>query len=236
MDISEDIFLVNVTHWLSTERESELSGKSIVMLLEKKNYWSHLVLDFAISKNVNYLVFCGMGMRRNKGVLFAYHFIRICAEILVSFVKARKAGSTPSEIKIGIPLCLTKNVTNFFDLRNYDLFWFYKSEINPDRVLLYVLGGGFSVDEREVSNIKENRFNVTSCQASITRKGSGNVSVHTCTFKAAVLLIQYLRQIMVMHRHTRSKFMKEQWKIVSLLLIQLPYWEDFFRTNNIKIK
>jgi hypothetical protein len=28
----------------------------------------------------------------------------------------------------------------------------------------------------------------------------------------------------------------EQWKILSLLFIELPYWQDFFQANNIKIK
>ena len=36
--------------------------------------------------------------------------------------------------------------------------------------------------------------------------------------------------------YAKTRFMLEQWKILSVMLIQLPYWEDFFQSNNIMVK
>ncbi len=236
MDIFEDIFLVNMTHWFSGEKESELFGKCIVMLLDKKSYWINLVLDFAKSKNVNYLVFHGVNFKRNKGILFFYRFINICIEVGISFFKSKRIKSNLKGVRVGVPFHAPQNATNFIDSKNYDLFWFYESGISPDKILLYTNGRNFAFNEKEIADIKKSKFDIISCEKLITRKISSKVPLYTCTSKIGELLFYYLKQIIEIRKHVKSKFLKEQWKILSLLFIQLPYWEDFFQSNNIKIK
>lgn len=220
LDIFEDLYLVNIAHWLATEKESQLYGNDFTALIEEKSYWSSLVLDFAKSKNIKALLFRGRDLKKNKGVLFAYYFIKTCFEIMLSLFRGRSPGSLSKEAKVGIPFYLSQNFVNFLELRNYYLFWFYKSGIIPEKILIYTPDRKFSINKEEVLNIKKAGFNIVS----------------GCTFRAASLLAGYLKQVIRMRKYAKSRFMREQWKLLSLVFVQLPYWEDFFQSNNIKVK
>lgn len=235
-DIFEDLFLVNVTAWLATERQSQLSGKDLIALIEKKSYWSYLVLDFAKSKNLNCLVFHSTDLKANKAAFFTYHFVKVCIEIVVSFLRKRSTDKVSKNAKVGIPFYVYQNFVNFLDSKNYYLFWFYKSGINPEKILIYAPHRKFNINAEEISRISESGFNIVSGPTHIMNNSRKNVSVHKCTFKAASLLLEYLKQAIRMRRHARNRFMKEQWKLLLLLFVQLPYWEDFFKKNNIKVK
>ena len=231
-----DLLMANMAHWLSTNRESELYGKNPVLLIEKKSYWSYLILDYLKSKNVSFKVFRQLNFKKNKGILFTYHLIKLLVELARSLAAGQIWKDPSGKVKIGISSYVNQNFTNYFDIKNYYLFWFYKSEIDPENILIYVPEAKFELSDREVSNIKKANFNILYCPTRITRKGNNPVPVYLCSFNAAILLIQYLKQILVMFRSVKNKSTLEQWKILSVLLIQLPYWEDFFTKNNIKIK
>lgn len=235
-DIFEEIFLVNLTHWLATARQSRLAGKDLVALIEKKSYWSYLVLDFARSKNVDCRVFHSTDLKANKTAFFIYHLAKACIEISVSFFRRKRKGGVLSDSKVGIPFYIYQNFVDFLDLKNYYLFWFYKSGINSEKILIYAPHRKFNIDREEVSRINEAGFNIISGPTHIMNKGSRVVSVHRCTFRAASLLVEYLKQIIRMRGYVKNRFMREEWKLLSLLFVQLPYWEDFFRENNIKVK
>ena len=236
LDIFNDLLTANVVDWLSNNKQSELYGKSPVLLMEKKSYWSYLVLDHLKSKKVSFKIFRQLNLKRNKGILFVYHLIKLFVELIRLLVTGHISKELSGKAKIGVPFYGNQNFTNFLDLRNYYLFWFYKSEINPENILIYVPDAKFELSDREVSNIKKANFNIIYCPTRITRRRNVNVPIYQCSFKVVSLLFQYLKQLIKIYIYASGRFAKEQWKILALLLVQLPYWEDFFTKNNIKIK
>lgn len=236
LDIYHDLIMANVAHWLTTNRKSELCGKNPVLLIEKKSYWSYLILDYLKDKNISFKLFRQLNLKRNKGVFFTYHLIKLFVELVRSLATGQRGEEHSGKVKIGVSSYVNQNFTNFLDLRNYYLFWFYKSGIDPERVLIYVPDAKFNLSDEEVYNINKAKFNLTYCPTRITSKRNIGVPVYKCSFGVVLLLVQYLKQIIKMYFYARGRFMKEQWKLLSLLLVQLPYWEDFFTKNNIKIK
>lgn len=235
-DIRPDLIMANVTHWLITNSEGVLYGKNPVVLIEKKSYWSYLILDYLKDKNISFKIFRQLNLKRNKGAIFTYHVIKLFVELVGSLTKGQRGEEPLGKAMIGVPFYFFQNFTNFIDLRNYYLFWFYKSGIDPENIIIYVPSREFDINEEEVSNINKANFNLVYCPTRITSKRNIGVPVHKCSFRATLLLAQYLKQIISMYSYTRGRFMKEQWKLLSLLFVQLPYWEDFFTKSSIKIK
>jgi len=236
LDILDDLLMANVAHWLSTNKMSELYDKHPILLMDKKNYWTCLVLDYLKRKNVQYKIFHAMDFKKNKGILFLYYAIKLCVELAKAIVVTPKKNETLKDAKIGIPFYVFQNFTEYYDLKNYYLFWFEKSGIDPKKILIYIPTREINISDEEINNIKKAKFNIVFCPTRITRKRKCDVPIHRCSLKASSLLIQYLVQIIKIYKHSKNKSMKEQWKILALLLVQLPYWEDFFTKNNIKIK
>lgn len=236
LDIFNDLLMANVTYWFSTNMESELYGKNPVLLIEKKSYWSYLVLDYLKDKDVNFKAFRQLNLKRNKGILFTYHLIKLFVELVRLLARGQISKEPSGKAKIGVPFYAMQNFTNFLDLRNYYLFWFYKSEIDPNNILIYVPEAEFKISDEEVSNIKKAGLNITYCPTRIISNRNSSVPAYQCSFKVVSSLLQYLKQIFKIYIYASGIFMREQWKILSLLFIQLPYWEDFFQKNNIKIK
>ena len=236
IDIYEDLLLVNVTHWLATNKESKLCSKSIIMFIERKSYWIYLVLNYSKSKNVKFKLFQRINLRKNKGVYFTYHLFKLFAESVLSLVVIKESDKSSGTSKIGVSYYVFQNFTEFFDLRNYYLFWLYKSGIAHKSILIYNPEAECEINDEEISNIRKAGFNITFCSKFVMRKSKDGVPLHQCTFKTIPLLVQYLKQIAKMYWHAEGKFMKEELKLLSLLFVQLPYWEDFFQRNNIKIK
>lgn len=235
-DIYHDLLLANVAHWLATNKESKLYDKHPILIIEKRNYWICLVLDYLKRKNVQYKIFHAMDLKKNKGILFLYYAIKLCVELSKAIVVTPKKNGTLGDARIGIPFYVFQNFTEYYDLKNYYLFWFEKSGIDPERILIYIPEREINISDEEINNIKKTNFNIVFCPTRITRKRKCDVPIYRCSLKASSLLIQYLSQILKMYKYSKDKSMKEQCKILSLLFIQLPYWEDFFSSMNIKVK
>lgn len=235
-DIYHDLLLANVAHWLATNKESKLYNKHPILIIEKRNYWICLVLDYLKRKNVQYKIFPAIDFKKNKGILFSYYAVKLCIELAKAIVVTPKKNETSGDVKIGVPFYAFQNFTEYYDLKNYYLFWFEKSGIDPEKILIYIPEREINISDEEINNIKKAKFNIVFCPTRITRKRKCDVPIHRCSLKASSLLIQYLAQIIKIYKHSKNRSMKEQWKILTLLLIQLPYWEDFFQSNNIKVK
>ena len=236
LGIEEDLLLVNVTHWLTANEKSKLYGKNLTVIVEKKDYWNFLVLDFAKSKNVNYLVFHGMDIKKNKGVLFTNHMMKLLVELARSAIMSRGISKPSEGTKIGISFYVLQNFTKYFDIKNYYLFWFYKSGIDPSKILIYVPWHELAIGGDEIDRIKKNKFNIVYCPTRIIGKNSSNVPVYLCTPKVILLLIQYLKQILIMRRSVKGKFMKEQWKLFSLLFYPVTVLGRFLSKEQCKSK
>lgn len=236
LDIFSDLFMANVAHWLGTNRESSFYGKDIALIFERKNYWSNLISNYMENKHVKFEVFRNLNPRRNDKVIFLYYIARLCLELLRSIVrgKIRPGVFAP---KVGVPFYVFQNFTEYYDLKNYYLFWFPNSGIPPENILIYLDELKFALSVEEIKRIRNAGFSIVFCPRRIFAREIYGVPVHICSFKTTLsFTIRYLKLIAQMYRLANSRFSKELWKILSSLFIQLPYWEDFFKSNNIKVK
>lgn len=237
LEIFHDLFTANVVCWLATSKESELCGKDPVFLISKKSYWSYLIADHLKSKGVNFKIYSSQrSFKKNKAVLFTYHTIKLLVELTKTIMLRQIAEVNSGKAKIGIPFYVFQNFTNFHNIKNYYLFWFHESGVDPDDILIYVPEAEFRISAEEVSNINKAGFRILFCPIRITSNIDAGVKKYRCSAGTVLLLFQYIRQIIKMYFYSKGRFMMEQWKILSVLFIQLPYWEDFFQSNNIKVK
>ena len=236
LGIFSDLFMANVTHWLGTNRESNFYGKDITLIFERKNYWSNMLLNYMKNKHVKFEIFRNLNLRRNNKVIFLYYIARLCLELLRSILKGKimPGASAP---KVGVPFYAFQNFTEYYDLKNYYLFWFPDSGIPPENILIYLDEPKFALSDEEVKMIRNAGFGLVYCPKKILTKAKYGVPVHICSFKTTLsLTVQYLKLIAQMHKLAKGRFTKEVWKILASLFIQFPYWEDFFKSNNIKVK
>lgn len=235
-DIYDDLLITNIANWYAATDASELSGKDVTLLLEKRNYWSFLAFDFAKSRNVLYRTFAGINIKKNKGIMFIYFLGKLLFELLRSAVMLHKTPKPAEEAKVGIPFYVMNNFTNFIDSRNYYLFWQYGSQVPPDKIMIYITEKDSVIGTDEISRIRDHKFNIVSAPRRIAGDTNRLVPRHTCSLRIVPLTIQYIRQIITLRRHVQTRDSIELWKLIAVLLIQLPYWEDLFQSNNIKIK
>ncbi len=237
LEIFHDLFTANIVCWLATSKESELYGKDPVFLISKKSYWSYLIADHLKSKGINFIFYFGQkSLKKNKAVLFTYHTVKLFVELIKTIMLRHVAEVNSGKAKIGIPFYVFQNFTNYHNIKNYYLFWFHESGIDPDDIIIYVPEAEFRISAEEVSNIRNSGFRILYCPIRMTHNINAGVPTYRCSARTALLFIQYIRQIIKMFFYAKGRFMMEQWKILSVLLIQLPYWEDFFQSNNIKVK
>lgn len=234
--ISKDLLMVNIAHWLAINEESPLVGEKPVLMLEKRTYWNFLVLEHLKSKGLDYRLFRSYNLKDNSGAVFLYHFFKLLYDLLQSMLLRQNAPCSPEGIKIGVPFYVFQNFTNFFDIRNYYLFWFPGSNIAPKDITIYVPDAEFKIDDDELQKIKDAGFHIVFCPTRISRKKQEGVTIYFCSQRAVVLLFNCLGDIWKLFGNVKGKFMREQWKILSSLLVQLPYWEDFFSNNHIGVK
>ena len=237
LEIYRELVTANVVCWLATSKESELCGKNPVFLISKKSYWSYLIADHLKSKGINFkFYFSPTSVKKNKAVLFIYHTVKLFVELTKTVLLRQRAEVTPGKAKIGISFYVFQNFTNYHTIKNYYLFWFYKSGIDPDDIVIYAPEDKSKISAEEVSNIRNSGFRILDFPIRITSNTNAGVPTYRCSTKAFPLFIQYIRQIVKMVFYAKTRFMLEQWKILSVMLIQLPYWEDFFQSNNIMVK
>jgi len=188
------------------------------------------------NKRVKFEIFRNLNPRRNNKVIFLYYIVRLCLELLRSILKGKIRAEVCAP-KVGVPFYAIGNLTDYFDLRNYYLFWFPHSGMLPENVVIYLDEQKFALSVEEVKRIRNAGFGLIFCPRKIFARGEYGVPIYTCSLKTTLpLTVRYLKLITQMYRLAKDRVAKEQWKILSSLFIQLPYWEDFFQSNNIKVK
>lgn len=235
LDITDDLLLVELAACLPRQKSNDLYGIKPVVLIDRKNYWSKFVFEYADKKDVAFLRVRRITLRRNKAVQFGVYFIQMVAECAMSLFCGEKKHAVPVESRIGIPYYVHKNFSDFFRQRNYYLFWYPDSGIDPERVVIYS-DGAMDIPPGEAARINEEGFAVRECCNTFRRRTHPSIARHRCSVRAAGLFIGYVAQLLKLAAHVRGRLTFEQWKILAVLFTKLPFWEDFFTTNNIMIK
>lgn len=229
----DNLLLMEIAFWLFLSPKSALRGAKVGVIIDKKSYGMDLILGRARKKNLSILTFRSRkGRNRNIIIVFFYQLINL---IVMSVPFAKRGESTRDRSKGRI--CTfhdgCDNFTNFYDKRNYSLFWYPGSGISSDRITIFSRKSR-DIHEDEVKRARAAGFNLLSCNGLI-RKAHSSMQRNHCTLRALCLFFEYTLESMKLLFQVRSKAAYEEWKILSMLFFNLPYWEDFFTQHNIKI-
>lgn len=235
LDITDDLLLVELAACLPRQKSSDLYGIKPVVLIDRKNYWSKFVFEYADKKGVAFSKVRRITLKRNKAVQFGVYFIQMSVECAAALFSRRKEHAGPLESRIGIPYYVHKNFSDFFRQRNYYLFWYPDSGIDPARVVIYS-DGAMDIPPGEAARITEEGFAVRECCNTFKRRTHPSLARHRCSVRAAGLFIGYVMQLLKLAVNVRGRLAFEQWKMLAVLFMKLPFWEDFFTVNNIMIK
>jgi hypothetical protein len=231
-DIMDDLLMVEIAGWLMHDKNSVLCGQTVTVLVDKKSYWAKFVFDYSRKKNINFFKFSKYRFKKNKIVQFVFYLLRLFGEYFGSFFIRKECSHNNVPNAIGIPYYVHKNFTDFFTKRNYYLFWYPDSGISSERIIIYS-DGIMDIPSAEREKIEEAGFRLFACNGSLRRQ---DIPEYKCSNYMLKTLTYYIRILLRLLPRIRSGAALEQWKILAVLFVRLPYWQDFFRSNNIKIK
>src|SRR3989344_5126729 len=228
----DTVLLIEMAAWLATSPESPVHGQKTGVVLDKKNYGMDLILEYARKKDLRVLVFdSAQKITDNVIVAFFYQLINLLAKTVLSTAPRKSLKGEKGRI------CTFHdghgNFADFYDKRNYSLFWYPSSGIPSDRIVIFSRKSqGINTDE--VQKTDAAGFALMSCDGLI-RKAHGLIPQYQCTPRALYLFLRYTLESIRLFFRIRTRAAYEEWKMLSLLLFGLPYWEDFFTQQNIKI-
>lgn len=232
-EVADDLVLIEIARWLIQNPQSPLRGGEMSVLIDRRSYWDELAREYGERTGVS----CSSVARlqiKGWGVRLIYSLSQLLAECAFSLVSPGRRGTSPA-VKVGIPQYSYSNFTDFLERRNYYLFWYPESGINPGNILIYS-DGALDVPLAEGERIKAMGFSLLAAN-SVLRTPLASEPRHRCSpASVASLLAAHFRQLALLLLRVRSRFQWEQWKLLASLFSKLPYWEDFFLRNRIKIK
>ncbi|MBN3040095.1 MAG: hypothetical protein JW867_03130, partial [Candidatus Omnitrophica bacterium] len=233
-DIADDLLLIDMARALSQNSSSVLYNIDLTLLLDKKNYWSEYVFRYADSNKVKFYSIKHFAHKANRTVQFFYHFFRTIAEYLCSFFMLSPDISKNKENKIGLPYYHFPNFIEVLNKRNYYLFWLRESQIDPRRIIIYS-DGPIDIDLNEKEKLDKKGIKALACNW-LFKKIPKYIKKHKPGPGLMVLLMKNLSLSLKLLFSARSRADFSLCQIISVLLIRLPYWQDFFEVQNIKIK
>ena len=239
MDIYDDLMIVRVTEWLARDVKSALYGSNLTVVIGKKSHWTNLVVQYAKERNTPFVYYNSLSLRDNELMKFIYYLVNLSTIIINAFLKLRPAQVLNTTAKVGIPFCVHNNFTEFVSEKNYYLFWYPKSNIDHDRIAIY-LNDDISVDKFSISNEEKKKIEFMGfklfCIKNLFQKKRKGVVRYQCSLKIVIFVLQYLKVLIKLSCRINNRVSFEEFKILAKLFLRLPYWEDFFLQNNIKIK
>lgn len=242
-DMYDDLFLVEVGAGLIKNPQSKFYNKGLVLLIDKKSYWTKFVCEYATKRGVTFLSFGVFNLWKNKGLQFIFFTLRLFMEYITSGFCAKALRDSKVLNRIGVAYYGFNNFSDFFEKRNYYLFWYPQSGIQPQRIMIYS-DGKMNISADEKKKIEVLGFGITSCGTLFRRRlhtfvaSEGKYAVvdkHKSSFRSIKLYFGYLSTLFKLVMHIRGKEGFEQLKMLAVLFTRLAYWEDFFYSNNIKI-
>jgi hypothetical protein len=239
MDIFDDLLMVRVSEWLAGCDKSKLYGSNLTVVIRKRSHWTRLVVQYARKRKIPFVYYNSLSLSNSELMKFIYYLLNLYVIIIKSFLNFRQAKPLKTGAKVGIPFYVQNNFTEFNSKRNYYLFWYPGSNVDQDRIVIYLSDNmstdNFSLSSGEKKNIESMGFKLLSMKT-IFRKTREGVAQYQCSLKVVILAFQYLKVLIKLSCRIRNRAGYEEFKILSKLFIRLPYWEDFFSQNNIKIK
>lgn len=225
--------LIEVSAWAASSPKSRLRGEEVGVIVDKKTYCMGLIIDYAREKNLSVLSFRSWkGMKENGLIVFFYQLMQLVAMSIIPLFdrKSRRINKTKSCI------CTFHDaLDNFCDYsrKNYNLFWYPGSGISSDQISIFSRNSG-EMKKRGIKKIKDAGFDLWSCDG-FMKKSNRLIPRHRCSLQAFRLFFGNVKESIRLLFKVKTMVQYEQWKMLSLLLMSLPYWEDFFRLNNVKV-
>ncbi|MBF0595706.1 MAG: hypothetical protein HQL22_12180, partial [Candidatus Omnitrophica bacterium] len=230
-DVFEEILLINVAEWLVENPVSILHAQHLRVIIEKKFAWVELLQSCVTSKRL-VLDFVPMAPSMDESVMVnvVYQFCNIM------FSWGRSLFKNVSVSPVNTVCSFNEGRPNFHDFdqsRSYSLFWFPSSGISPQQISL------FSYDSKEISQtdahrIKSLGFDVASCEGFL-KKVNPWIQRHACSWGAVSTFGAYLTESVRLLFQVRTRIDWRVWRALTVALIRLPYWEDYFRMKKVKI-
>ena len=231
--IIDQALLVDIASWLMTHQSSPLLGEEISVIIDRKNYGSCFIVDYAYSKKLSVMRFhSGRKMNENLVFLFCYNLWRLVSGCFSPFNSALN-GEKNKEGKVCTYHYGDKSISNVRSKRNHSLFWHPDSGIRPDDILIFSQKSN-DIDAGEIQETKKNGFHLIACDGP-RRKSSKLIGKHKCSLKSLKYFFEYSIEGMKLLLRANNSYDYEVAKISLLLLLNLPYWEDFFKENNVKV-
>ncbi len=227
--------LVEMVHWASSSPRSDLCGRDLHVILDCEGYWSHLLIKYTRAKKIQFLAF-----RKSKkldsqvAVVFAYHLVNLLTKVFCFLIQPHKR---PALVKNRIGTfhdgADSVNLTEFTRKRNYSLFWFPESKLDGDRIVIFSMGSA-SISDEEALRARSMGFNLFSCEP-ILRKTSKTIDRYYCSPRALRHFFEYMQELGRLLFKCKNKGDHEVWEVLAVLLFRIPFWEDFFKRNGIKV-
>jgi len=233
--IHNDVLLFEIARRLLSNRNSIFFGSNMNLLLEESGYWGRLVSKYASSRNVpvSFSFASGFSLRRNFVINLSYNLLCLVVRCINAFLGGEKGGPTKEPVKISIPHGFMDNFTSFVDKKNYYLFWYPAVKIDPERILIYYTGK--IKDSSEIEKIRRMGFNILSCKQFL-KKSNKFAPRYQSSYKLLGLSFEYLKELLRLLGKVRNSATYEEYKVLSIMILRLPYWEDFFTQNRIGIQ
>ena len=227
------MLLIEVAAWMASNPKSQLRGKKIGVLIDKKNYCMDLIIDYARKKNLFVFSFWSWREMNTRGIIvFLYQLMQLVAMSIIPLFDSR--SRRPNKAKSSV--CTFHDaLDNFCDYsrRNYNLFWYPESGITSDQISIFSRSSN-KMEGAEIKKIKEAGFDLVSCDG-LTKRAHTLIPRHWCSPRVFHLFFSNMWECGRLLFKVKTRAQYEQWKMLFLLFVSLPYWEDFFRQNNVKI-
>lgn len=231
--VIDQVLLVDIALWLLTQETSPLKGAEIGVVIDRKSYGSSFIIDYVRENKLELLtVRTAQGLKENLFIQFWYHLFNLLLNVFPAIYDTNK-DNTNLNGKICAYHYGDCGFTDFQHKRNYSLFWYPESGLKPEDILIFSQKSN-EIDEGDIFKAKQVGFDLIACDG-FKRGASRLVRRHKCSIDSLKYFVRYCIEGIKLMFKAKNQYEAEIAKIKLLLLFKLPYWEDFFRTHNVKI-
>jgi hypothetical protein len=231
--IIDQTLLVDIASWLLAHKSGPLTGADIGVVIDRKNYGSSFILDYARQKGLAVMsIRTGRKLNENLFFIFCYNFLNLVSSCLSPF-----SGTKNKNKKPGNKICTYHygdvSFSDFQYKRNYSLFWYPESGLDAGDILIFSQKSS-EINANEIMEAEKNGFNLISCDG-FCRKPNKLLRRHKSSTRSMRDLVMYCKAGLRLLLNAKNEYDYEVAKISFLLFLNLPYWEDFFKQHNVKI-
>jgi len=233
LSVINQALLVDIVVWFKTNSLSPLYEEEISVIINRDKYGSVFISKYAHENNVPVMVF-GSGKKMNESLFFIFcynfwHLVLSCFSPFTSVLSNKKSGKG----KICTYHYGDKSISNFQSERNHSTFWYPDSGISPEDILIFSQKSN-EINSDEMREAQAKGFHLIACDGP-KRKLNKLIDKHKSSLKSLKYFFEYSIEGLKLLFRVKNRYDYEVAKIVLVLLLNLPYWEDFFKENNVKV-